>query len=303
MQVAGGGSGRARSHLSVVGRVLALLALVAVVAAGGGVTAARAQAPEPEPAPAASGPASGSTSGPTGGLALLGAPPRAALLVDGKAAAVTPLLAPLRLGPGAHAVLLKRPGFRSFEAQVEIFAERVVALEVEMPRTAGVLVVTAKAAAAPARVFVDGTPRGEAPLELEVGQGPHQVRVQRDGFYEDTFQFEAVLGEETVHEAQLRELPPNVNPYRRLEEKKPWYTRWWVWTLAAVGAAGVATAVIVPAVLSSRSDCQKLGGEVCFPVQVMPTEAAMPAPQALISTQALVPPQALVGTAGLSLRF
>lgn len=287
---------RSRSHISIAVPGLVLLALIAAAVVGAGGTPARAQGQGPEPAPAGATAQNGAVA-PTGGLVLLGAPPRASLIVDGKAAAVTPLGAPLRLGPGAHGVLLKRPGFRSFEAQVEILAERVVALEVEMPRTAGVLVVTAKAAAAPARVYVDGTPRGEAPLELEVGQGPHQVRIHRDGFYEDTFQFEAVLGEETEHEAQLRELPPNVNPYRRLEEKKPWYTRWWVWTLAAVGAAGVATAVIVPAVLSSRSDCQKLGGEVCFPVQVMPTDTATPTPQALVA------PHALVGTAGLSLRF
>jgi hypothetical protein len=246
------------------------------------MSAARAETGEREqqkPAP---------TGAPSGGLVLLGAPPRASLIVDGKEAAVTPLAGPLRLTPGAHGVLLKRPGFRSFEAQVQLVAERVVALEVEMPRAAGVLVVTARPAAAPARVYLDGTPRGEAPIELEVGQGPHQVRIHRDGYYEDTFQFEAVLGEETTHEAQLRELPPNVNPYRRLEEKKPWYTRWWVWTLAAVGAAGVATAVIVPAVLSSRSDCQKLGGEVCFPVQVLPADASMPAPQALVNTAGLL---------------
>ena len=103
--------------------------------------------------------------------------PRASLIVDGKAAAVTPLGAPLRLGPGAHGVLLKRPGFRSFEAQVEILAERVVALEVEMPRTAGVLVVTAKAAAAPARVYVDGTPRGEPATVSVVSQLTDPARV------------------------------------------------------------------------------------------------------------------------------
>jgi hypothetical protein len=209
-----------------------------------------------------------------GGLVLLGAPPRAALLVDGQRKAVTPLSGPLRLPVGEHAVQLRRAGYRPFEGSIQIVADRVVALEIEMPRIAGVLVLNVQGAGA--RVYLDGTPRGEAPIELEVSQGPHQVRVHRDGFYEDTFQFEAVLGEETVHDVQLRELPPNVNPYRKLEEKKPWYARWWVWTLAAVGAAGIATAVIVPTTLSARSDCQRLDAEVCFPIQLMPAPTQTP---------------------------
>lgn len=248
---------RLSAHL----RLLAVLLLAVLLSAS--IQTARAEE-EPPPAMASE----------EGGLVLLGAPPRAVLLIDGQRKAMTPLAGPLRLPVGAHAVQLRRAGYRPFEGSIQIVAERIVALEVEMPRVAGVLVVNVQGAGA--RVYLDGTPRGEAPIELEVNQGPHQVRVHRDGFYEDTFQFEAVLGEETVHDAQLRELPPNVNPYRKLEEKKPWYTRWWVWTLAAVGAAGIATAVIVPTTLSSRSDCQRLDAEVCFPIQLMPAPAQTP---------------------------
>ena len=224
----------------------------------------------------------------TGGLVLLGAPARSSLIVDGQPRAVTPLSGPLPLPAGPHVVLVKRAGFRPLERSVDIVPGRVVAIEVEMPRIAGVLVVTASTESA--RVYLDGTPRGDAPLELEVGPGLHQVRVHRDGYYEDAFQFESVVGEETVHDSQLRELPPNVNPYRKIEEKKPWYARWWVWTLAAVGAAGVATAVIVPAVLASRSDCQRLDAEVCFPVVFAP---------AATQTQA----QSLTRGIGLAIRF
>jgi hypothetical protein len=235
------------------------LLLVALLLGGG---AARAEEEPP--------PAMGSSEG---SMLLLGAPPRAAILIDGQRREQTPLAAPLRLSAGPHRVRLVRAGYQPFEAPIEIMAGRVVALEVEMPRIAGVLVV--RSTVPSARVYLDGTPRGDAPLELEVGQGPHQVRVHRDGYYEDTFQFEAVLGEEVTHESRLRELPPNVNPYRKLEEKRPWYTRWWVWTLAAVGAAGIATAVIVPTVLSSRSDCQRLDAEVCFPIMLAPAPAQM----------------------------
>lgn len=255
----------------------AVLCVITLLVSGAAVARAEPVGAEPQPASAPS----------EGGLVLLGAPPGAALIVDGQQRAVTPLRGPLHLAAGPHAVLVKRTGFRTFEGRIEISAERVAALEVEMPRTAGVLIVTAKPASAPARVYVDGTPRGEAPLEIEVGQGPHQVRVHRDGYYEDVFQFEAVLGEETRHDAQLSELPPNVNPYRPLREKKPWYTRWWVWTLAGVGASGIAAAIVVPTVLSSRSDCQRLAAEVCFPVQI-PSVAPVQSPQALAAGLTLV---------------
>lgn len=245
-------------------------ALVVALLLGSWLAPVRAGA-EPPPAPPSTPP----VASPQGGLILLGAPPRAAVMVDGQSEALTPLRAPLKLAEGAHKIQIKRAGYRPFEAAIQIPAERVIALEIDMPRIAGVLVVRSSAPAS--QVYLDGTPKGNAPLELEVSQGPHQVRVHRDGYFEDTFQFEAVLGEETTHEAQLRELPPDHNPYRKLEEKKPWYTRWWVWTLAAVGAAGIATAVIVPTVLSARSDCQRLDAEVCFPIQLTPSPAQMPA--------------------------
>lgn len=51
-------------------------------------------------------------------------------------------------------------------------------------------------------------------------------------------------------------------------KERRFYTRWWVWTLASIGAVGIATAIIVPTVLSQRSSCHKLSGEVCFSIEL-----------------------------------
>mgnify|MGYP000891268194 FL=1 len=80
-----------------------------------------------------------------------------------------------------------------------------------------------------------------------------------------------MAGEEYERDLLL-ELQPE---QKRREEavyktEKRWYSRWWVWTLAAVGASGVAAAIVTPIVLSRRSDCDKLNGEVCFPINLTP---------------------------------
>ena len=112
----------------------------------------------------------------------------------------------------------------------------------------------------------------ETPLELELRPGPHVIRVRRVGYIEETWSVSTVAGEQYEKELQLEQQPEQ----KRREEavfktEKRWYSRWWVWTLAAVGASGVAAAIVTPIVLSRRSDCEKLGGEVCFPISLQPT--------------------------------
>ena len=97
------------------------------------------------------------------------------------------------------------------------------------------------------------------------------IMAGRIGYFEQTWSVATVAGEQYDRDLILEIQPEQ----KRREEavfktEKRWYSRWWVWTLAAVGASGVAAAIVTPIVLSRRSDCDKLDGEVCFPISVMP---------------------------------
>jgi hypothetical protein len=139
------------------------------------------------------------------------------------------------------------------------------------------MLVRVRTADAPAQVFVDDELRGDTPIEVELRPGPHQIQVRRANCLDQTWALTAVAGEEQEREVQLE-----IKPEQRRKEQasvpkeRRYYKAWWVWTLAAIGAAGIATAIIVPTVLANRSDCDKLGGEVCFPIQLTaPTPAAL----------------------------
>ena len=120
-----------------------------------------------------------------------------------------------------------------------------------------------------AQVFVGDELRGETPIELELLPGLHQVTVRGPNIADESFTVTAVVGEQAERDIQVKLKPEQ---QRREQAARPkerrFYTRWWVWTLASIGAVGIATAIIVPTVLAQRSSCEKLGGEVCFPVEL-----------------------------------
>lgn len=203
-------------------------------------------------------------------FALLGAPPQAEVRLDGKLIGITPLPPRTAITPGPHRLSLSRRGYSTFTSDMTAIANRLVAVEVELTPLLAVLLVRSNIQAA--QVFVDEDLRGETPLELELRPGPHVIRVRRVGYIEETWSVSTVAGEQYEKELQLEQQPEQ----KRREEavfktEKRWYSRWWVWTLAAVGASGVAAAIVTPIVLSRRSDCEKLGGEVCFPISLQPT--------------------------------
>ncbi len=202
-------------------------------------------------------------------FALLGAPPKAEVRLDGKLIGITPLPPRTAVEPGPHKLVLSRRGYSTFSADFTAISGRMVAVEVELTPLLAILKVATDVPGA--QVFVDEDLRGETPLELELRPGPHVVRVRRIGYFEQTLSIATVAGEQYDRDLILEIQPEQ----KRREEavfktEKRWYSRWWVWTLAAVGASGVAAAIITPIVLSRRSDCDKLDGEVCFPIGVAP---------------------------------
>jgi outer membrane receptor protein involved in Fe transport len=104
----------------------------------------------------------------------------AAVRVDDGAAASCVAPCELELPEGRHRLFLERPGYRSFELEVDVAQSRVAKLRPELTALTGSLVVSTDEPGA--LVEVDGQPRGFTPLVLSSTVGPHQVQVSLSGF-------------------------------------------------------------------------------------------------------------------------
>ncbi|MCS6911682.1 MAG: PEGA domain-containing protein [Myxococcales bacterium] len=179
----------------------------------------------------------------------------------------TPLPGPISTTPGVHQVRLSKVGYAPYSEIFHVYPQRVASLLVDMVPIAGVLRV--RTGGDKARVFVDGKFSGETPTDIELLTGPHTVRVVRSGFHEEIFTVNASPGLFIDRDVQLRELPAHVKLKRQVSsEPRRLSNRWWIWTLSVLGAAAVATAVIVPTVYASRSPCQRADVELCFSINV-----------------------------------
>ena len=198
---------------------------------------------------------------------LLGAPPGAEVKIDGQLVGVTPLPPRTPVGPGPHQLQVTRRAYSSYTREFTAYAGRMVALEITLLPTH--MLVHLRVSEAGAQVFVDDELRGEAPLELELAPGIHQLTIRGPNIQDETFPLTAVVGEELEREVLVKLKPEQRRKEQAARPKeRRFYTRWWVWTLASVGAIGIATAIIVPTLLAQRSSCEKLGGEVCFPIDL-----------------------------------
>lgn len=93
-----------------------------------------------------------------------------------------------------------------------------------------------------ATVTVDGRDFGEAPVDRALSAGRHQVEVRAEGFHPSRWsmlvadgavtRLVPALERETSHEASA---------------ERPFYTRWWFWTIVGAAVAGGVTAGVVVA--------------------------------------------------------
>lgn len=188
------------------------------------------------------------------GLTLRCNPAQADVFIDGEKSGQTPLPGPLALSAGEHTIRVSRPGYTPFIDVFRVKAGALTPLEVELIPISGVLRLTVENKAA--HVFVDDKYVGDSPLESELTTGAHKVRVELAGHTPESFSVTAIAGQVIERTVTLQELPADQNPYARKPAPPPkWYQKWWVWTAAAAGVAVVATAIIVPVVLSNRDLC------------------------------------------------
>jgi len=180
------------------------------------------------------------------------AEPGATVLVDGSEVGTSPLPAPLRLRAGAHVLEARKEGFTDARESIQTAAgDRLdVTLTLaarEVVRTT--LRVTSQTPGATAAV--DGVAQGSLPVEVDVSLGPHEVRVEAEGYELAALVAEAVEGQRTEVVAALVALPPPAPPTPEASSADPEEdggieTQWWFWTIVgAVVAAGAVTAGVL----------------------------------------------------------
>jgi len=208
------------------------------------------------------------------GLTLLGVRDGAKVYIDGAEVATLPHAGPIPVPPGRRQLRVVKLGFTPFEQEIQILAGRISTLEAEMLPIAGVLEVRSEPTGA--AVYVDDQHVGQAPCELELKTGPHTIELRLEGYYPETFSLPVSAGLAESRTVRLIQLPSEVNPKRPVKlQVRHWYERFWVWPLIIGGTAALTAAIVVPAVYSTRNDCDRLGAEICFPIMTQATTSAL----------------------------
>lgn len=202
---------------------------------------------------------------PEGTLALSSTTEGAEVFIDGEKVGTVPLSGPVPLSAGEHTIKVIKTGYAPLIDVFKIQKKGQTRLEVELVPISGALKVTASVERA--RVYIDGKFVCETPCSAEMPVGPRAVQVSKGG-YKDFFQnIASVAGQETALAVTLEELPAGANPYKPAAAPPPkWYEKWWVWTLAAVGAGAVATAIAVPVHESQRDRVQEFDPSYTFTI-------------------------------------
>lgn len=192
----------------------------------------------------------------------------AEVLVDEESIGFTPLEGPIPLSPGSHTVRVRRPGFTEFSEVVQIEAGQSLALPVELFPLS--MVLTVRTEPDEARVFVDGRFRGTTPIELELDEGEHSIRITHPTHREVVRTVNAVAGTTQALDLALEALPPE----ELGSGPPPWYEDPVLWISVGAGVAVAAIAAIVLAVTLGGPDAMAqyqafcgAAGEICITVE------------------------------------
>ena len=183
----------------------------------------------------------------TGQLVILTPQPLhgAEVLIDEEPAGYAPL-DPLTLPPGSHTVRVRRAGYTDFSEVTEIEAGGTAEVFVDMVALS--MVVTVRSVPDEARVFVDGTFRGNTPIEIELIEGEHSLRVTAPRYRETVTTLTAIAGQTALREFELEAIPESELQPRTLE----WYEEPPVWIGVGGGVAAVAAVAVTLAVVLSQ---------------------------------------------------
>jgi hypothetical protein len=183
----------------------------------------------------------------------------AAVAVDGQRIARTPLVATLALAAGRHRVEVSRPGYTPATKEIDIgpgaTGELAFDLEVD-PIALGQSgsTLSLELSEPGAVVSVDGKVVGPYKGALKLPQGPHSLKIERDGFFPTERQ---VTLEPGVTSRQVIHLEPTPET-RAAHESSVSFHRTWGWASVIAGAAVAGGGGVFLAVnAGAKADAQK----------------------------------------------
>jgi hypothetical protein len=189
----------------------------------------------------------------------------AEVLVDEEMVGVTPLR-PIEVEPGQHTVRVRKPGYTEFTDVVRVRPGENAEVSVDLMALS--MVLTVRSDPDEARVFVDGTFRGTSPIELELTEGRHTIRVTDPTHREVVRHVTAAPGQTRAIDVRLEPLPESALHPRQAQ----WYDDPLIWVAIGGGAAAVAVAIVLIVVLTqggSQIDSY-CGGEEMNCIRVTP---------------------------------
>lgn len=198
----------------------------------------------------------------------------ARLFVDNKDMGTLPLSAPLQVEPGAHSIIVRKPGFADFSSRFTARKGKATEVNVTLEAVAGLVSVTSEVPGA--TVSINGQPRGQVPLQgMVLKPGTYEIVVSKEGYEPDKRSILVKVGREQTVAASLKPLapsqpvavastdrpqqpvltpsepavtPPQSNPLSQevpqVAEGKPWFKRWYVWAGVGVVAAAATGAAV-----------------------------------------------------------
>lgn len=159
--------------------------------------------------------------------------PGSQIMLGTSVVSVSPMSEPLLVNAGKARLRVVQEGYFPFEREVTLQGGGTASFDVTLQsmQRHGKLVVRSNLAGTD--ISVDGRHIGQAPTEVVLLAGTHEVTARREGYNDASTQVVLEVG-------QNRAL--TLDP---LEKKKALYQQWWFWGGVGVVAAGAATTVIL----------------------------------------------------------
>jgi hypothetical protein len=159
----------------------------------------------------------------------------ARILVRSKVVGTTPLSGPIKLNAGSALVEVEAEGYTPYRETLDLPGGGELTIDAKLKLKSKMGLLTIKSPIAGARVFIDGRPAGNVPVERSVLAGTHKIVVDRDGY--ESAQTTAVVNAGDRKQITIA-----------LEEKGPIFKKWWFWTgvgVVVLGGAAVTTLLLV----------------------------------------------------------